>query len=342
MFDHESGICIIHYRGNIMSVCITGAAGFIGYHACYTLLKKGEIIYGFDNLNDYYDPKLKQERLRKLAVFPNFHFKEIDIADYETVKSTILELSPGRILHLAAQAGVRYSLENPMAYVHSNLVGHVSMLEAARALTQKRPGCLSHFVYASSSSVYGECKQDPFREDFIVDHPVSLYAATKKSDELISHSYSHLYGIAQTGLRFFTVYGPWGRPDMAYWLFTEAILQNRPIPVFNQGKMKRDFTYIEDILPALIACLYDTPPLHAHRIYNIGGSNPVPLEEMIELLEEITEKPVEKIYKPMQSGDVTNTSADITQIMKDYGYQPKTSLKTGLQNFVSWYRQWVS
>ena len=325
-----------------MAILVTGAAGFIGYHVCQALLEKGESVFGIDNLNDYYTVSLKQSRLERLKHFPRFHFSKRDIADMDGLKAYVLQKAPERILHLAAQAGVRYSLKNPHAYVHSNLVGHVAVLEAARALQERQASSFKHLVYASSSSVYGECKTVPFQESFRVDHPVSLYAATKKANELISHSYTHLYGLAQTGLRFFTVYGAWGRPDMAYWLFTNALIYDQPIAVFNYGKMERDFTYIGDVIPVLIRCLYDTPSPATHQVFNLGGANPVPLEKMIQILENLTGKKAKTVGRPMQPGDVKKTFADVSAINKKYGLTKQTSLKKGLKEFVDWYQNWIT
>lgn len=253
-----------------MRILVTGAAGFIGSHVCKALLDRGDEVLGIDNLNDYYDPALKDARLAQLTGKPGFSFRKLDIADQDAMDGLLSE-GIGKVVHLAAQAGVRYSLENPRAYVRSNLMGHIEILELCRNLPN-----FEHLVYASSSSVYGGNKKVPFSEEDRVDHPVSLYAATKKADELMSHTYSHLYGIPQTGLRFFTVYGPWGRPDMAYWLFTEAILKGKPIRVFNQGEMWRDFTYIDDIVDGIVAALDKPPQATAlHRVYNIGNSRQI-------------------------------------------------------------------
>ena len=319
-----------------MKAFVTGVAGFIGSHAAATLLKQGHEVVGVDNLNSYYDPALKQERLANLTAHDGFRFIELDIADAPALAKTVQDFQPDRIVHLAAQAGVRYSLENPMAYAQSNLMGHVSVLEAARHCDS-----VAHMVYASSSSVYGERNDPPFREDDPVNAPVSLYAATKRADELMSASYSKLYGMALTGLRFFTVYGPWGRPDMAYWVFTDAILNGRPIKLFNEGKMERDFTFIDDVIETLLRIVDDRPGLSTHRLYNIGGSGPRPLCEFIQALEKACGREAITEIAPMQAGDVTCTSADVTRIKRDYGYAPSTPIETGLGQFVDWYRDYL-
>lgn len=319
-----------------MTSFVTGAAGFIGFHAAKALLEAGEDVVGIDNLNPYYDPALKQARLDQLARYSGFRFEALDLADHDGVARLVSDIRPQRLLHLGAQAGVRYSLEAPFAYARSNLVGHLSVLEAARALGDR----LEHLVYASSSSVYGERSEVPFRESDAAEAPASLYAATKRSDELMSASYCSLYGIPATGLRFFTVYGPWGRPDMAYWLFAEAMLAGRPIKVFNNGDMERDFTYIDDIVEALSRILADSPVRGRHAVYNIGGSSPVRLLDMIRTLE--TELGVEarKEMLPMQPGDVTRTYADTSRLQADYGYRPSVDLATGLAKFADWFKEW--
>ncbi len=320
-----------------MTVLVTGAAGFIGYHTALRLLSRGERVVGVDNMNPYYSPTLKDERLRGLLDHQNFTFHQIDIADRIAMNEAVADLKLTSIIHLAAQAGVRYSLKNPFAYVEANLVGHMVILEMAR-----HQDSLEHLIYASSSSVYGGNSKIPFSEDDPVDHPVSLYAATKKSDELISQSYSHLYGIPQTGLRFFTVYGPWGRPDMALWLFTEAILAGRPIRVFNHGDMWRDFTYVDDIVTGVLAA-QDRPPKNdaasgsPHRIYNIGNNHPEQLLRFIEVIENSLGKKAERILEPMQPGDVKETYADLTAIRRDLGFQPTTTIDDGIPRFTSWY-----
>jgi UDP-glucuronate 4-epimerase len=321
-----------------MTILITGAAGFIGFHTARALTARGEAVIGIDNLNDYYPPELKRARLERLANERNFTFVEADIAEMDALKAAVADSRIHRIIHLAAQAGVRYSLVNPEAYVRTNLVGHANMLELAR-----HTDGLEHMCYASSSSVYGGRTDLPFLETDRADKPVSLYAATKRSDELMSHTYSHLYGIPQTGLRFFTVYGPWGRPDMAYWSFTQKILAGEPIKVFNHGDMLRDFTYIDDIVDGVvrIATTGHVRPLDVpHAIYNIGNNHPERLDDFIALLEKLTAKRAIRENLPMQPGDVPATYADITAIRADYGFEPKTSLETGLAHFVAWYRQY--
>jgi len=315
-----------------MKVLVTGVAGFVGSHAAKSLLSQSHDVLGIDNLNSYYDPALKQARLATLKSQDGFRFVEQDIADAPALAKTVNDFYPDRIVHLAAQAGVRYSLENPMAYAQSNLVGQVSVLEAARHCES-----VGHVVYASSSSVYGERGNAPFSEDDPVNAPVSLYAATKRADELMSATYSRLYGMALTGLRFFTVYGPWGRPDMAYWLFTDAILNGRPIKLFNDGKMERDFTYIDDVIETLMRIVEDRPQTSSHRLYNIGGSDPRPLSEFISALETACGRKAIKEMAPMQAGDVTRTSADVSKIKRDYGYAPSTPIEIGLERFVHWY-----
>jgi UDP-glucuronate 4-epimerase len=319
-----------------MTILVTGAAGFIGFHACEALLARGETVIGIDNLNDYYDTALKHARLERLNAFEDFQFEALDFSDEKAVLALVEATRPDRILHLGAQAGVRYSIENPFAYAQSNLTGHLSILEAARHLGDD----LKHLVYASSSSVYGERANVPFREDDPVTDPASLYAATKRSDELMSASYSNLYGVPATGMRFFTVYGPWGRPDMAYWLFADALLSGRPIKVFNEGRMERDFTYIDDVIEPLLRVLDDDPKRGRHEVYNIGGSSPVKLMDMIAALEEAFGAPVEKTYLPMQAGDVTRTYADVSKIQRDYGYAPSIGIEDGLRRFATWYLSW--
>jgi UDP-glucuronate 4-epimerase len=325
------------------TIIVTGAAGFIGYHVAMSLLKRGDNVIGIDNLNDYYDPQLKRDRVAQLEQASNhFSFHPLNFADRASMDAAFDAVDFDDIVHLGAQAGVRYSLENPHAYIESNLVGHLNMLELARSRK------VDHFVYASSSSVYGQNTKIPFSVSDRVDHPVSLYAATKKSDELMSESYAHLYGIAMTGLRFFTVYGPWGRPDMAPWLFTEAILTGKPIKVFNNGAMQRDFTYIDDIVAGVIATL-DKPPaddgqvkpggsIAAHAIYNIGNNQSEELIRFIEVIETACGRKAEKIMMPMQAGDVPKTFADIDDIVRDTGYQPTTPIDSGIPAFVEWFR----
>ncbi len=327
-------------------ILVTGSAGFIGHALTKALLSREEAVVGIDNLNDYYDPALKQARLDDIDSVKKgtFAFHQVDLADHAALNNILAAYEFRQIVHLGAQAGVRYSIENPRAYVHSNLSGHVNILEAARE--QK----VAHMVYASSSSVYGLADRLPLAESNRVDHPISLYAATKKADELMSETYAHLYGVPMTGLRFFTVYGPWGRPDMAYWKFTKAILNGEPIEVYNNGDMRRDFTYIDDIVGGIIAAL-DNPPkqdgqekpggsTNAHAIYNIGNNRPEELGDMIAVIEKSCGIEAQKNYLPMQAGDVYETYADITAITRDLGYRPTTSIETGLPAFVEWYRQY--
>lgn len=320
-----------------MTVLVTGAAGFIGFHVSRTLLSRNTSVIGIDNMNDYYDVNLKKARLKELEGDDNFSFKKLDFADHDALFKEFEGEQIDQIVHLGAQAGVRYSLDAPFAYAQANLVGHLSILELAR-----RQANLKHLVYASSSSVYGGNTKMPFAEADFVDHPVSLYAATKKSDELLSQSYSHLYGIPQTGLRFFTVYGPWGRPDMAYWLFTEALFENRPIRLFNQGNMSRDFSYIDDVVAGILTCLESPPQPQSggapHKVYNIGGGRPEDLSKMVEIIERETGIVAEKILAPMQPGDVEKTFADISSIRNDLGFEPATTIDQGLPEFVKWYR----
>ena len=329
-----------------MAVLVTGAAGFIGAATARALLERGDEVIGIDNLNNYYDPKLKQARLTNLQqqFGDRFSFERVDFADAELLKSTTDALDIDGIIHLGAQAGVRYSLENPQAYVQSNLVGHCNMLELARARQPR------HMVYASSSSVYGGNKSLPFRVEDRVDHPLSLYAATKKADELLSESYASLYRLPLTGLRFFTVYGPWGRPDMAMWIFLKALYAGEPLPLFNGGEMRRDFTYIDDIVSGVVACL-DGPPADdgqvkaggstsPHALYNIGNSRSEDLMRVVELLEDATGQKALIDPKPMQPGDVTETYADISAIQRDLGFQPSTTIAEGVPNFVNWYREY--
>ncbi|WP_419813904.1 NAD-dependent epimerase/dehydratase family protein [Glacieibacterium sp.] len=312
-----------------MTICITGAAGFIGAATALALLDRGETVIGFDNLNAYYPVQLKRDRLARLAG-PRFTFVEGDLADMAAL--TALPETDA-IIHLGAQAGVRYSLQQPHDYVQSNLVGHLNMLELARA--RQTP----HLVYASSSSVYGGNSKLPFAVGDAVDHPVSLYAATKRADELMSDSYAHLFGIPQTGLRFFTVYGPWGRPDMAPWIFTDAVLRGRPIRLNNGGRMKRDFTYVDDIVAGVLAAL-DRPPSgpRPHRIYNLGNDRSEELTRFLSIIEASTGKRAIVEEAPLPPGDVLETHADITSTRADLGYAPATSLDVGLPRFVDWYR----
>ncbi len=322
-----------------MPVLVTGAAGFIGSHVCLHLLGRGEAVVGVDNMNDYYDPALKNARLARLRGHKHFTFHQIDIAEQGALTTALAGLDVKRAVHLAAQAGVRYSLDNPRAYIRSNIVGHLEVLEFCRA----QPA-FDHLVYASSSSVYGGNTKVPFSETDQVDRPVSLYAATKKADELMSHTYAHLFGVPQTGLRFFTVYGPWGRPDMAYWIFTKAMLEGKPIRVFNNGDMWRDFTYVDDVVEAVVAVL-DRPPLGEippSRLYNVGNNRPARLGDFIDILERLLGVKANRRFEPMQSGDVERTYADMTALERDLGFRPQTSLEVGLGKFVDWYRsEWT-
>ncbi len=323
-----------------MTYLVTGAAGFIGFHTAMALLQRGDTVLGLDNLDDYYDVSLKEARLAQLRNMPGFTFAKADIGDHEALSDAVSGRGIKRIIHLAAQAGVRYSLDHPRKYVHSNMTGHLNMLEFARRLDG-----LEHMVYASSSSVYGGRTDTPFRETDRVDRPVSLYAATKCADELMSHTYAHLYGIPLTGLRFFTVYGPWGRPDMAYWTFTQKILSGEPLPLFNNGDMERDFTYVDDIVDGVLkiasggqVSALDVP----HRIYNIGNNRPERLGHFVDVLEGVIGRKAVRKYLPMQPGDVPATFADITAIRNDYGFEPTTSIDQGLARFVGWYRQYFN
>jgi len=329
-----------------MTILVTGAAGFIGFHLARRLLERGETVLGIDNVNDYYSVQLKRDRLETQARdYPEtFRFIETDFADNAALAKALEGEEFGKIVHLGAQAGVRYSIENPHAYIQSNLVGHLNIMELARH--RKAP----HLVYASSSSVYGGNDTLPFRVEDRVDHPLSLYAATKKSDELMSETYAHLYRLPQTGLRFFTVYGPWGRPDMAMWIFTKAIFAGEPISVFGEGNMRRDFTYIDDIVTGIVAALDNPPPDDGvekaggskapHRLYNIGNNNSEELSRMIEIIEDACGRKAEKKLMPMQPGDVRDTYADISAIQRDLGFQPSTKIDVGIPRFVGWYRSY--
>ena len=333
-----------------MRIIVTGAAGFIGSHAVKALLKSGHSVLAIDNLNDYYDSKLKNDRLENIGKSNSFEFEKVDISDHIKINKLFDNYKPMRVLHLAAQAGVRFSIENPFSYIESNLKGHLSILEAVRSSAS-----VQHLVYASSSSVYGNDTDVPFSENARADKPASLYAATKRADELMSESYSSLYKIPQTGLRFFTVYGPWGRPDMAYWLFAEAILDGRPIKVFNEGRMARDFTHVDDVVESLSRLLVVPPgadpgfdrvaadPARSwapHCIYNIGNDKPAQLLEMIGFIENAAGRVAEKIFLPMQPGDVVETWADIAPLEAAVGYRPSTPLAEGLTGFVAWLREW--
>jgi|SRR5665213_384100 len=320
-----------------MRIFLTGGAGFIGFHTARALLTRGHDVAAIDDLNPYYDPALKRARLMVLSEFSGFRFAQGDIAEPGALAKAAGDGRIDVVLHLAAQAGVRYALKDPAAYTRSNLVGHHAVLEFARA----SPG-LGQLVYASSSSVYGDDTAAPFREDARADHPVSFYGATKRAGELLSHSYAELYGLKQTGLRFFTVYGPWGRPDMAYWLFTDAILKDRPIPVFGGGKLKRDFTYIDDIVSALVR-IVETPfagekGVAPHRLYNLGDSHPEEVSALIRAIETATGKTarIEKAEGP--AGDVRETYADISRAAHDFGFVPRISLNEGILLFVDWFR----
>jgi len=332
-----------------MKILVTGAAGFIGYHVSEKLLQEGNEVIGVDDLNDYYDIKLKEDRRDLLNNSPGFKFYKSDISDAEQLMDIFSRVKPQRVIHLAAQAGVRYSITNPHAYGTSNLKGFLNILEGCRH------NSVEHLVYASSSSVYGANTSKPFKVSDNVDHPVSLYAATKKANELMAHSYSHLYGLPCTGLRFFTVYGPWGRPDMAYFLFTKAILEGLPIKVFNNGQMKRDFTWIGDIVEGVVASMNKIPlpdpewsgvspdPGTSYvpwRVYNIGNNKPVKLMDFIHILEKHIGIEAQKEYLPMQPGDVPETFADIDALVREVGYRPDMSLEEGLRQFVAWYRDY--
>ena len=321
---------------------VTGAAGFVGFHLSQQLLANGETVIGIDNLNDYYDVSLKQARLEQLFNHKNFQFFQLDLANRSKLDELFTNCKPDVVIHLAAQAGVRYSITHPHAYVDSNLVGFTNILEGCRHAE------VQHFVYASSSSVYGANTKIPFAVGDRVDHPVSLYAATKKANELMAYTYSHLYQIPTTGLRFFTVYGPWGRPDMAYFSFTKSILSGKPIKVFNYGKMRRDFTYIDDIVEGIVKVTNKIPQSNLtaekksapYKIYNIGNNQPVNLIDFIETLEKHLGVKAQKELLPMQPGDVPETYADIDDLIKDIGFKPKTSLDVGLKHFVDWYRSY--
>ena len=330
-------------------ILITGTAGFIGFHLARLLLEKGESVVGIDNLNDYYSVQLKRDRLAILQQHPNFQFLQVDLADTAAMNQLFADHEFARVVHLAAQAGVRYSLENPAAYINSNLVGFGNILECCRHAQ------VEHLLYASSSSVYGSNVKQPFSVHDAVDHPVSLYAASKKSNELMAHAYSHLFGLPTTGLRFFTVYGPWGRPDMALFIFTKAIIEGREIDVFNNGDMRRDFTYIDDIVQALSLLLdkiaqpnESFDPLSPdpgsssapYRVYNIGNNQPEELGRFIEVLEETLGMKAKKNYRPLQSGDVVETFADVSDLEREIGFKPATTIEEGIRRFVKWYREY--
>ena len=329
-----------------MTLLVTGAAGFIGAAVAKALLERGEQVVGIDNLNDYYDPALKRARLERLRAEhgTGFTFAQVDFSDDGALGEFAARYRFRRIVHLGAQAGVRYSLVNPQAYVRSNVAGHLNLLELARRAE------VEHFIYASSSSVYGGNESLPFRVEDRVDHPVSLYAATKKADELISESYAHLFRIPMTGLRFFTVYGPWGRPDMAMWIFTDALYEGRPLELFNRGQMRRDFTFIDDIVRGVLACV-DAPPADdgsvkaggsrgPHAIYNIGNNRSEELMRVIALLEQATGRKANLELKPMQPGEVKETFADISAIQRDHGFEPRTAIDDGIPRFVQWFKSY--
>jgi UDP-glucuronate 4-epimerase len=320
------------------TILVTGAAGFIGFHVARRLLAEGCTVLGLDNLNDYYDPALKTARLNILKDHSRFSFERADLADRAAIGRLFAQHRFARVVHLAAQAGVRYSIDHPHAYVDANLEGFVNVLEGCR-----HHGC-GHLVYASSSSVYGANTKLPFSVDDKTDHPISLYAATKKANELIAHSYSHLYRLPVTGLRFFTIYGPWGRPDMAIFMFTKAILAGVPIKLFNHGKMRRDFTYVDDVTSAIMR-LVDQPPRDAGqaagapaKVYNVGNNHPEDLTHVIAVLERELGRAAVREMLPMQPGDVPETFADVTELMRDTGFRPQTSIEDGLREFVAWYR----
>jgi len=321
-----------------MTILVTGAAGFIGYHLCQRLATDGHQVVGIDNLYPYYDPQLKQDRLNQLSHSENFHFIEIDIADRAALESAFSQHQFSSVINLAAQPGVRYSIENPEPYIQTNLVGYANILECCRHHKIK------HLVYASSSSVYGLNEKMPYSEDDRVDQPISLYAATKKSGEMLSYSYAHLYGIPMTGLRFFTVYGPWGRPDMAIFKFTRDILSGKPIDVYNHGKQSRDFTFIDDIVEGIVRVLAKpptsstgTPP---HRVFNIGRGQPTPLMEFITAIENATGESASLNMLPAQPGDVTDTWADTANLFGAVGYQPQTTVSDGIDQYVAWFRKY--
>jgi UDP-glucuronate 4-epimerase len=330
-----------------VTVLVTGAAGFIGYHVAHRLLTDGHRVVGVDSLSDYYDPALKQARLDRLAVHAEFDFERADLSDRQVMANLFRLRRPARVVHLAAQAGVRHSLSHPYAYLDANLVGFLNVLEGCR-----HQG-IEHLVFASSSSVYGANTRLPFSVHDNVDHPLSLYAATKKANELMAHSYAHLYGLPCTGLRFFTVYGPWGRPDMALFLFTRAILEGQPIDVFNEGRMERDFTYVDDVVESVVRVLAKPPAASStwsgdrpdpatsrapYRIYNIGNDRPVALLRYIEVLEKCLGRTAKKNFLPLQPGDVPVTRADIDDLARDFGYRPQTTIEDGVARFVEWYR----
>lgn len=319
-------------------VLITGATGFIGFHLAKRLLSLGAQVAGLDNLNPYYDVHLKLDRLRELDLYPSFSFTCGDLADAGAVNSLFDEFKPDIVVNLAAQAGVRYSIDHPRSYIDSNIIGFFNILEACRHFQPE------HLLYASSSSVYGNQQKTPFATTDPVDHPISLYAATKKSDELMAYTYSHLYGIPATGLRFFTVYGPFGRPDMAYFSFTRKIMAGEPIKIFNQGDMYRDFTYVDDIVAGVERMLCNPPVPNEtgdrYKLYNIGNNHPEKLMTFIETLEDVLGKKAQKEFLPMQPGDVYQTYADVSELEKDFGFKPQTSIREGLSQFAQWYKKY--
>jgi UDP-glucuronate 4-epimerase len=336
---------------NDKKILVTGAAGFIGFHLSKKLCDEGWVVSGLDNINDYYDPKLKEARLSLLLPYKNFKFHKIDLTEKEAVGRLFKDENFNYVVNLAAQAGVRYSLVNPYAYIESNIAGFLNILEGCRHFP------VEHLIYASSSSVYGANKKIPFSVHHNVDHPLSLYAATKKANELMAHTYSNLYKIPVTGLRFFTVYGPWGRPDMAAFIFTKAIFEGKPIDVYNYGDMKRDFTYIDDIVEGIYKLITKAPTTDKtwngekpdpsssfapYRLYNIGNNHPVELSKFIEILEDCIGKKANKNTLPMQPGDVYETFADVDDLMKDVGFVPRTDIKRGLKNFIDWYREYYN
>ncbi len=338
-----------HHSKTTSTILVTGAAGFIGFHVAKRLLERGDQVLGLDNLNDYYDVRLKEARLAQLRPFERFRFVKLNLADREGMRALFADQPIRRVVHLAAQAGVRYSLVNPHAYTDSNIEGFMNILEGCRHAK------IEHLVYASSSSVYGGNTHMPFSIHDNVDHPVSLYAASKKANELMAHCYAHLYRLPCTGLRFFTVYGPWGRPDMALFIFTKAILEGRPIEVFNQGKMQRDFTYVDDIVEGVVRTLDHTAQPNPRwsgdkpdpgtssapaRIYNIGNHQPVELFRFIDVLERALGKKAEKKLMPLQPGDVPATYADIDDLSRDVGFKPSTPIEVGIPRFVQWYRDY--
>lgn len=321
-------------------ILVTGGAGFIGFHLSKRLLEQDIVVIGFDNLNEYYDVNLKYQRLKLLKNFEKYTFIKGDLSDKDEINELFIEYHPDIIVNLGAQAGVRYSIENPEAYIQSNIIGFFNILEACRH------NQVDHLVYASSSSVYGSNKKIPFSTEDKVDKPVSLYAATKKSNELMAYTYSHLYSIPATGLRFFTVYGPYGRPDMAYYSFTKAILAGQPIKVFNNGDMYRDFTYIDDIITGIVNVIFNPPQQDEngapHKLYNIGNNKPEKLMDFIKTLEKCLGKEAIKEYYPMQAGDVYQTYADVTELMNDFNFKPDTPISVGLMRFVVWYRAYYN